>query len=196
MPAIVIPDTFELSIHGDVHANEVVAVLHYFRTGGVTASEAQSAATAFRDNVLTSYLNCLSANYTARKIVCKNLHTAGGPVYELPLVGSYIGARGGAVMPANVAVALSWRTSSATRSGRGRTYLGPLAEPDCNGDFINPALSGLIATFGSAVINTLLIPGAKVGVASRIHSLTQIILSFVLDAVLDSMRRRLTGRGR
>lgn len=196
MPALVIPNTFQVSVHGLSHGNEVVNVFSYYRVGGINATEAQQIAISWRDTNLANLLACLNNSYAAQKIVVKNLHIAGGPVYELALVGPYPGARGGDASPGNVALALSWRTSSATRSGRGRSYLGPIAETDTIGDTVISALLSLIAVFANTMVTSPPIIGSNLAVASRKFLITRVVASFVVDYILDSMRRRLTGRGR
>jgi hypothetical protein len=52
----------------------------------------------------------------------------GAPTYGPDLASTIVGSGGAELAPQLLAVVVSWRTSSASRSGRGRTFVGPLAK--------------------------------------------------------------------
>lgn len=63
------------------------------------------------------------------------------------------GLQPGAALPTSVQMVAGWRTGSGGRSGRGRTFLGPLAESASTaGGLPAPATVGRIATAGADLI--------------------------------------------
>lgn len=79
----------------------------------------------------------------------------GDPTYEADYGWSVGGAASGEMLPVYCAMVAGWRTTSATRSGRGRTFLGPFTETfngsdglPRDGDVIS--LRGHLATLLSA----------------------------------------------
>ena len=72
----------------------------------------------------------------------------GSPVYVPVSRAQLAGSGGTSFAPAPTAMVVTWRTQSATRSGRGRTFLGPLASSALQTD---GTLSGsLVATVQDA----------------------------------------------
>lgn len=193
--ALVIPHTIEVVVKGTHVGNEFNSVFHYYTPGSISVAQAQTIAIGFRDNVLTSYRNCLNVSYNATVVHVKDLSVANGAVYDLLLVGPYPGGRTGNDLPGNVAIVASWHTSLSGRSFRGRTYLGPLAESDVSGDTIAAGLSSAIAAFIAAIIGYRPLGTLLFSIASRHLLGINQVFSGTLDAIIDSQRRRLTGRG-
>jgi hypothetical protein len=195
MPALIIPHCVEVVVKGHHVGNEVNSVFNYYTPSSITSAQAQSIAIGFRDNVLTSYRACLTAAYFAEVIHVKDLSVANGVTYDLLLVGPYPGTRGGNDLPGSVALVASWRTALSGRSYRGRTYLGPLAESDVSGDTAAASLTSAVAAFIATIIGYHPLGALLFSVASRhLHGINQIFAGIV-DAIVDSQRRRLTGRG-
>lgn len=70
----------------------------------------------------------------------------GAPEYVNDSPRTVLGSGGASTMPTLLAVCASWRTSSATRSGRGRTFFGP---------FNNNTQDGNDGTPGAVTITTV-----------------------------------------
>lgn len=101
------------------------------------------------------------------------------------------------VMPGNVA--LSWALKSGVRGRKynGRTFLGQLTEPDCQGDLASNSYMTSAALFMLMHLTALSRDSITLSpaVASRRGGFMTEINRVVATAVLDSQRRRLTGRG-
>jgi hypothetical protein len=109
----------------------------------------------------------------------------------------------GTVLPNNVALVVSWLTPSRGRSYRGRTYHGGMHSDQQTG---NQATSGFRTSL-QAAYNALLtavnvttyslrVVSFFSGGAARAEAVTTPITSGVVNLDIDSMRRRLAGRGR
>jgi hypothetical protein len=114
------------------------------------------------------------------------------------------GTSGGDPLPNNCAHCVSFRTAGRGRSARGRNYVGGLAESASNGSTLNATI---IANHINAYLLLIgaggFVAGLEWVVLSRFHNgvarataLSQPITNVIsVDAVMDSQRRRLPGRG-
>lgn len=117
----------------------------------------------------------------------------GSPFYADDDVTVVNGGGQGDHAPALLAIVASWRTSSATRSGRGRTFVGPLTlaalQPDGTPGTaavaaVQSAASGLVAASTGA-------NGWAIGIHSTTQNLTRDITGFTVRdrfAYLSSRR--------
>lgn len=146
----------------------------------------------------------LPATISYQKIILRALDTEDSPALEyttgFPLTGLSVSKL---AMPNNVTVAVKWSTGRAGRSYRGRTFHIGLTE-----DYVT---DNQLSAGGVAYLNTVYgdlldafdsYPGDLV-VASRYHNnaprvsgITTPIVSYSINPVIDSQRRRLPGRGR
>jgi hypothetical protein len=108
------------------------------------------------------------------------------------------GTSTGEQLPANVAIASTWRTKFRGRAYRGRNFWGGFTEAATNGDLLTAAFQAAL----TSVINVWLsyrgptTAGIQPVVASRVKQKLNPITAAVLTYVIDSQRRRLTGHGR
>lgn len=98
-------------------------------------------------------------------------------------------------LPLDVALVVSWRTSLAGRSFRGRTYLPPFHENQCvddSGGFPRPAAATVagLAVNAAQLIDDLATALAPLVVYSRTLSDSTIITGGFIDGSWDTQRRR------
>jgi hypothetical protein len=102
---------------------------------------------------------------------------------------------GGTVLPSQLASVVSWRTATAGRMGRGRTYLGNLGAAAMNGSTI----TGTFVTAATSAATTLIsavsaiVPTSgpiKLCVWSPTSGVTREILTGAMDGTFDTMRSR------
>jgi hypothetical protein len=121
----------------------------------------------------------------------------------LPLSGLQVGDG----LPLNVAACVTLSTGRAGRAGRGRFYLGALAENNAAGsrftagfvNQINTAFSALRQLGSESTLNVyeLVVYSTVLGGNPRVTGLASAVDSaYLRDNVVDSQRRRLPGRGR
>jgi len=126
------------------------------------------------------------------------IHTAG-----LPLSGSLVGD----ALPLNVAACVTFATGRAGRSGRGRYYLGALAENASSGSrFTVPFVAAVNSAFASLRVlpigsvgssYSLVVYSTEFNKIPRAAGLASLVSScYLRDSIIDSQRRRLPGRGR
>lgn len=119
-------------------------------------------------------------------------------VYDHPVSPEIPGTLTGNIAPGNASVTVSERANLAGRKYRGRLYWPGIPAANVNqDDSVNGAMITLLATFGTQLLAAFN-NGAGTGSLSIFHRNTNTyhaVASIVLEAILDSMRRRLPGRG-
>lgn len=99
--------------------------------------------------------------------------------------------------PANVTVTLSWRTGLAGRKYRGRIYIVGLCENNTNDDdTIGSSTVSWLANVGGDLLAKAAAAAIQLIVFHKADNTFTKVLSFVVENILDSQRRRLPGRGR
>lgn len=107
------------------------------------------------------------------------------------------GLRAGQPAPANVSLALSERTGLAGRKYRGRFYAPGLSVSDLTSDdrIASPLvslMSSILAQYIAQWASTAFVPV----IFHRFDNTYTQVLTYVLESILDSQRRRLPARGR
>lgn len=119
-------------------------------------------------------------------------------VYDHPVSPEVAGTLANPTAPGNATVTVSERANLAGRKYRGRLYWPGLPSANINSDdTVNAGIVALLATFATNFLATFN-SGAGTGSLSIFHRNTNTyhaVVSIVLEAILDSMRRRLPGRG-
>ena len=134
----------------------------------------------------------------------RDLTTEAAAFASVPCESNCGGNGGNQQLPNNVTAAIKWTTGLTGRSQRGRTYHIGLAEDHVTGDTISGAVvSALLSAYSAlldAVINAN--PDARLVVVSYVHEgeprttgQTTTITTATVNNIVDSQRRRLTGRG-
>jgi hypothetical protein len=107
-------------------------------------------------------------------------------------------------LPSNVTLAISFRTGFRGRSFRGRAYAVGLTEGQVTGDSVSDAVATAYREHWEAFIASVQtdFPGASLAIVSRCQDgawLTTATVTPVetvlVDPTVDSMRKRLKGRG-
>lgn len=144
----------------------------------------------------------ISSAVVLRQIGIVNQDTASSPG-TIRVLGTPSPGTGGAAAPLNVSLTASFRTELRGRSFRGRIYIpglqtGALVD---QGTYTVAGAAGIATTVGK-LLDTLLMSGAILSVVShfannqaRSAGLSTPVTAIVVETLLDSMRRRLIGRG-
>lgn len=146
----------------------------------------------------------LSTNLGLREVVVTDLSTATSPQVTVLPTATVTGKDDAPASPGNVALCVSFRTVFRGRSFRGRNFVPGIPSDQITG---NTVATGVVEAIESAynvlrVEHTASIDG-QWGVVSRFSLgaprvagvFTPITTIVVVDANVDSQRRRLTGRG-
>lgn len=172
-------------------------MVHCFRVNG--ANPTATDLTNLNNELIASLLPKLRGvscnDLTWESVSSKFMGVVNGVEVTTPITANGSGNRAGNSQPGNVAYAVSWRTGQSGRSFRGRSYLCNLAETDCSGDTITSGLLALVVDFAQTFLLSRVGGKFDPAVGSRVLQGSTKIISYVLEATLDSQRRRLAGRG-
>jgi hypothetical protein len=196
MPFHAIPLTVKFVIEGQADGQDVINVLHYKYVGAAPTAVALDAfITSWKTAHLAQWLACHSSGYLILGFECTDIASAAGARATQALSTGNVGTVGSPLLPNNVALAVSWRTGLAGRTNRGRTFMGGLPASGYNNDAITGSLLTALSTLAAALISQTFTGGFDFAVASFKDSLAKVITGFIMETVIDSMRRRLPGRG-
>lgn len=204
MPFQPVGNGAEFVIKGQLLGEEVVTTFPLLGLVGFTQGDLQDYCEAAADAWTTYIKPQLIGSYTFYELVGKGLRTQEDVEATVSFSGGDSGALVGSPMPNNVSLSIARKTGLTGRSNRGRIYWPGFNEADVTNNEISTARAGAIVdaledfttavnslgTFSLAIItrysNNALRPTA---IARPITSWS------VVDRVVDSMRRRLPGRG-
>lgn len=151
-----------------------------------------------------SYRVALPNAVSLREIHISDLTTETSDVYtQAAPVPNPVGAGAAPVLPNNVTIAVSFRTSRRGRSFRGRNYFAALAEDQVVANNITGPTAAAIVGAYEDLLDGPLADDWQWGVVSRYSGgapraagiFTPVTSVLVTDTVVDSQRRRLPGRG-
>jgi len=144
----------------------------------------------------------LSNQLTMREIYAVDMTSSTAPTGVDLTHNGVAGSQTSPAMPGNVTIAISFRTAGRGRSSRGRNYLPGMVEAGVSGNSIDNTYGALFVAAYEELISdpltgwTWVVASFYANHSPRVTALLQPILSCGLsDNVMDSMRRRLPGRG-
>lgn len=211
MPFVPVANTVEVEIRMELDNQQVENTL-YFSSGsppepGSMTTLGNDVLDWWVDNIKPLCTNAL----TLREIVVTDLTTNIGPQVTVPAVPFTTGSLIGDYLPANVSLAISFRTNNRGRSFRGRNYVVGLNESQVTGNEVQPVPVGAYQDAYGLLLNAPFQPTWQWSVVSRYSGVnpttgapiprtegvsTPITAVTVVDPVVDSQRRRLPGRGK
>lgn len=195
MPFVPIPLTVKMEIIGSCDGQDIINVLHYKYPGSAPNASTLTTFLGTWDTAHRSrWLAIHGAGYTLVEYHATDIAAPGGAfaVYNLP--PGTVGTSGSVMFPNNVALAISWRTGLTGRTNRGRTFVGGIDRNSTVGDTATTAYLASLASFATNLVS-LLVSGFDFGIASQKDAAIKIVTGYVLEAIMDSMRRRLPQRG-
>ena len=204
MPFVPVPATAQVEVIYSWDGQIVENTLYYeFGTATPTLGDLTALIEAVNTAVRANLIPLLTNAITLLRLVGQLLDVADGLLYisttSLPIAGENTGP----AMPNNVAMCMSLRSASSGRSFRGRNFIPGLPR----GVFTQNTLAADYAGFLTTAYTEILGAGADDGwtpvVVSRISGgverttgvTSPITANFFVDRTIDSMRRRLPGRG-
>jgi hypothetical protein len=211
MPFVPVAETVLAEIRMTLDSQEIENTLYF----GLGATPAVGAMVTLTNDLFDWWTGNIAPQMSdqvqLREIVLTSLETATGPQVSFSPPTAETGALSSPVLPSNVAITVSFRTALRGRSFRGRNYFPGLTDSQVSGNTVSSvsvlairdAYAALLASpvaddgqwvavsrfSGVDPVTGLPIPRVA-GVATPITSVV------VVDATVDSQRRRLPGRGR
>lgn len=185
-------------------SERVQNVFNVLSGGGTTAADMNRIGAKIEDWLRTDWDNGSSSLTTVSVISMTDAGVDGGVGVERVPATALTGSVGQPPLPANVTFAVKWNTGLTGRSHRGRTFHVGMTADMVLFNQINPSQRAMYLAMYTALLTKLHAGGTddKLVVVSYCHDnvwrpsaeITEII-SCSIDVNLDSMRRRLTGRG-
>jgi len=203
MAFIEVNRTVQIEVRSTLNGEKVENVLYFQRDSAVDVASMEDLADTISNWWNTECRPLQSQSYVAKEVYATDLTTETGPTFtdlqnnNIPGAISASGA-----MPGNVAVCVSLRTAGRGRSARGRNYWCGLTEAQCSGNALTGAIIDDIPQAYMEIMTYIPVDYTWV-VVSRYHDgaprasgLAQpVTQALLVDSNLDSMRRRLAGRG-
>jgi hypothetical protein len=173
---------FQLAILGRCQGQAIVNVFHYEVTGvqeALLLSDAQAVTRAaamaddFRLNCLTAWRNAHTSDYSVLALRSQVLERPGNYEHRLIAQDNTTGmpAAGNLAPVADdltTAAVVRWRSLSANRHGRGRTYVGPLEQGSTDVGTIAGAYIATLTTWADLMITRYTGVGVGEGVNSKL----------------------------
>lgn len=173
-----------------------VNVIHLFKAAGWTLPNMQQAALDMRDWWINLYRVGVPSQVNLVQVQMRLYDPANPLAYDLGVAPSP-GTRVGAAESGNVTMTISWRTGLAGRKFRGRIYVPALSEQDVStNDVVSSVVTAVFSAAALALYTGQLTNGVVPAVFHRATATYTPVNSHVIDAIVDSQRRRLPGRGR
>lgn len=198
MAFVPIPGCIEARVHGqNVTGQDIIHVLHFKGAGThPTNAEVIAAAQFYVTTVFPLLRPALTTRYTLLDVTARDISIAAGYEFTQFVTTNNTGTDGSDPYAASAALSQSWRTTHAGRKERGRTYWGPFTEGGITGDRIQSGILNVLIQVGVALISQSPSVGLTFGIKSLADTAFKEVTAYVLETIIDSQRRRLTGRGR
>lgn len=204
MPFIPVSNVAEAAMHYDADGQNCYNVYNYFKTSGWTLDDLNGLGEA-----LTTWEDTIAQPWRGNGVTFVGVHltdltTASSPATDFIPSVPIVGGRVNFNLPLNVTVATTFITGLRGRSYRGRAYWIGITEDMTNYNNLTTdatvAIEAAYAALQALVIGT---EEADLAIVSRVSDKTPRtvgvatqVIQVKTDNVLDSMRRRLPGRGR
>jgi len=169
-------------------------------TGTMLENFVADVATAWQ----TYILPILPTSYTAFEVVGTGLRTASDFTFTYSYGGGAAGTRTGNPMPNNVSLAIARKSNLAGRSNRGRIFWPGFCENDVLGNaIVGTFASTILSALGNFTTDAETSGNFALGVITRysnnvLRNPAVVIITptwAIVDATVDSQRRRLPNRG-
>ncbi len=203
MAFIPVPNTVRISLVFSHEGQTIVNTVHASKSGGPSAGDLAALASSMQGWWVTYLAPYSSQNFCLQQVNVVDLSAADAPSYWLAVSPAECGTVAEEGWTANVAAVISFRSDFRGRNARGRMFVAGLKRSyldsavemtgACQTNLLIAAvnIAGALATSG--FVQT--IASRYFENAPRLAGVTYEVVSAVVDAFLDSQRRRLAGRG-
>jgi hypothetical protein len=196
MPAPNNPDVVKVALIFSRDTRHFVNTFHCYHTGGWTTPDMLALALRFRDWWANFYSVRIPSEIRLVEEQVRLLDPDNPLAVDHPEPSGIAGQLGQFAEAGNVTLALSKRTGLAGRRYRGRIFVPGLGETDVQAtDVIDSAASIAFAAAMQALLDSLTTASTPLVIFHKGDNLFSTVTSFVVDALVDSQRRRLAGRG-
>lgn len=190
------------------YGQKLVNTLWFIKSGGWSATDLTDLAIAINSWVTAEIIPLTASSCSFIGSTAVDMSSAGQEGVEIDEGTPVPGTGGSPGLPSNVTAALKFLTGLTGRSNRGRNFLVGIPAQATTGDLVNSASSAEWVAAYNALADYLVDLGADHVVASlysgvdsagkpipRSAGVVHSVTAYAMDLALDSMRRRLIGRG-
>lgn len=203
MAFIPIPNSVKVSVEWLVAGQEVVLTFTVRKPSAVTQTDVNNIRDVMHNWASNNLRNLMHSGAQYQRTYVVDLSSENGPFAEAVPPAAVFGSIGGVAAANNVALAVSHRTAQRGKSFRGRVYLGGLAAGSLQtATTISPTFVTTIAGVWALLVGALTaqayqlaVPSRQANKQPRVTGLSTPVSLVLIDAFLDSQRRRLAGRG-
>jgi len=208
MPFIPVADTAKAAIKFTVFGQNCVNTLWFKKSGGWDETDLNDLCVALNSWVIAELLPLMTNDLSFTGSSAVDMSAEGQEGVEVPVSPAEEGGNVVAGLPNNVTAAIKFLTGFTGRSNRGRNFFVGLGENQATGNTLAGATQTAIIAAYDALASYLTDLTADHVVASlysgvdeeghpipRVAGVTKVVTQYAMDALLDSMRRRLEGRG-
>lgn len=183
---------------------ELVNTFHVFNATGWNLGTMTTLANAVVTWWNSIYKQAIPAATALTAVQVRNYNPANPLAVDVPVSPPSAGTRLGVAEAASVALSMSERTGLAGRAYRGRIYAPGVSENDVASN--DTVASAALVAFGNAIANLVFgaLPAGNIlhifhrpGLVPKpLDNTSTPVNTYVVEALLDSQRRRLASRGR
>jgi len=208
MPFIPVPDAAKVALKFTQFGQQCVNTMWFVKDGGWTSEDLTDLATAINSWAIAELLPNQSNETLYNGCTAVDMSAEGQEGVEVPVVPAEEGGNVTPALPTNVTAAVKFLTGFTGRSNRGRNFFLGLATNTVDNDEITTTVQGTIIAAYDALASYLTGLAADHVVASlysgvdvngnpipRTTGVTKVVTQYAMDRAIDSMRRRLIGRG-
>jgi len=197
MPLPTIALTSRVVVRGSLFGQDVEHVWACKNTASPpTEAELVSICGAFQATYLT-IMAPLSDQYSINEVTATFLGAATGPEFTLVISPAQQGGVASPSSPGNVALCVSLRSGFTGRRNRGRKFFSGLPESAVADNAVDSTTANNVLSGVQDLIDNLALNNTPLAVVSYVGQYsTEITTATCVDLFVDSMRRRLSGRGR
>jgi hypothetical protein len=196
-------DITEVILKGACAGQAIYNVLHFKNTGDLEISTLPE---AMELGGATSWINELvdfiCSDYSISSLLVRqSIDTVAGPQIEVPFSTTYTGQGGGSAEHLPTSAVIKWLTAVGGRSGRGRSYLGPLSSGHVIDGTITSSIVTAIEGFATSMLSVFSLLGEsyngnwEFGIWSRLLSVFNGMTGGIARPQAKTQRRRQLGVG-
>lgn len=208
MPFIPVNNAAKAALHFQSFGQQCVNTLWFIKDGGWNETDLNDLCVALNSWVIAELLPLASNDTTFSGTSAVDMSAEGQEGVEVPVSPAEEGGNIVAGLPNNVTAAVKFLTGFTGRSNHGRNYFVGLGENQAVGNTLSDsAQSAILAAYDE--LGTYLVGLAASHVVASLYSgvdsegkpiprvagVVKTVTQYAMDNLLDSMRRRLTGRG-
>lgn len=196
---VFIPNWLFVRLEMSFNGQQVINTFSYKYAGGAPgAAGLTDFATGWWNAVKTAYQAATSNQLRFLSVTVRDMGSSSGGqvVYNIP--GTVLGNLIADPLPGGATLAVGTRSATVGRYSRGRFFLPPSTEDQQSAGIWANAFMTFITNLTLAIggyTGPVSLP-ANIAVASRKKVALYLVTNFVWDNLVDSMRKRLIGRGR